>query len=142
MDVFNPEYVSLFDSDFFPNVFMNLPCGAALIQLLLDESGTPVDYVTLEVNTHFLKVMRKTRDSVIGKKARSLLTEDELAHWLDVFTPVALHRQKAMHAMYTNHQKHKYNVLTVSPRRGYICLIFSEDTDYNSVSARHHIFYS
>ncbi|MBN2812232.1 MAG: hypothetical protein JXP39_10110 [Spirochaetales bacterium] len=130
MENFNSEYISHFDGIFFARVFMEMPCGAAYLQLLFDDAGNPIDYVTLEVNPYFLRTMHKTREAVIGRKASSRVSPEELKHWISIFQPVAMEGASGSYAMYTNSQQTKFTVLAMSPKIGYFCLFFTEDPEY------------
>lgn len=126
MDTLQAEYFSHFESDFFPRVFMAIPCGASYLQLILDDTGTPIDYITLDVNPVFLQLLGTSKENVIGRRASDQLQSTELQHWLDIFSPVALGKNLINTTMYTHSKKRKFNITAISPRKGYFCLFFSE----------------
>lgn len=71
------KYRSLFDS---------LDDGFCIIEVLFDESGTPVDYVILEANPAFMK--QTGLADVIGKRMRDLEPAHE-EHWFQIYGEIA-----------------------------------------------------
>jgi two-component system, cell cycle sensor histidine kinase and response regulator CckA len=71
-------------------LFTEMASGCCLCEIVCDASGTPVDYVTLEVNAEFERIMGVGRDAVVGRKASAFMGREELDLWLGIFGPVAL----------------------------------------------------
>lgn len=128
MESIKAEYVSHFGSDFFPKAFIALPCGASYLQLIIDDTGTPIDYITLDVNPAFLQLLETSKDKVIARRASEQLSTTELRYWLDIFSPVALGEGITRTTMYAHSKIRKFNVTAISPRKGFFCLFFSEVT--------------
>ncbi len=66
-------------------VLENLGLGYALHEMRFDERGQPVDYVTLEVNGAFERILSTSREAVVGRRASELIPPEELAQWLARF---------------------------------------------------------
>jgi len=71
-------------------LFSEMAIGCALHQIICDPSGKPVDYITLEVNDAFERVLSVKRADVVGKRASEILPPAELAKWVEIFGAVAL----------------------------------------------------
>ncbi len=71
-------------------LFSQMMLGCSLQEIICDEHGRPIDYVTLDVNPEFERLLGVPRAAVVGARASAFLPPAELARWLDVFGPVAL----------------------------------------------------
>ena len=109
-------------------LFSELMNGCALHSIVCDEEGKAVDYITLEVNQAFERLLGVSRDAVIGKRASELLPPDELHHWLDIFAPVA---QQGTSTQYTVHSpindKH-FEGVAYCPASGQFAVVFADIT--------------
>ena len=73
------------------SLFSEMIDGCTMCRIVYDRKGNPADYITIEVNKSFEKMLGAHKDLVIGKKAGSILPKNELKSWLDIFTPIAIH---------------------------------------------------
>ena len=73
----------------FRNLFEEMVSGFALHKVVFDEHGQPIDYITLEVNRAFERILNASRESVIGKKAYETVPGLD-GKWLGIFGKVAL----------------------------------------------------
>jgi PAS domain-containing protein len=66
--------------------------GFAYHKIIVDKTGKPVDYVFLEVNHAFEKMMGLKRERIIGKKITEVLPgiDKDPADWIGVYGKVAL----------------------------------------------------
>ena len=103
--------------------------GFALHQILCDDAGNPIDYVTLEVNKAFETFLNAPRDVVIGKKASEILLQDELNHWLDIFSPVALTGKPTHYEMYSPLNKKHFEGSAYCPEIGKFAVTFTDVTE-------------
>jgi PAS domain S-box-containing protein len=91
----------------FRSLFMGMVSGAAIHELLLDEAGNPVDYITLDINKSYENIVDKKREEVVGEKASEIIPQAELQDWLAIFGPVALTGKPTRYEMYSPlHQKY------------------------------------
>jgi len=105
-------------------VFMDMPCGAAMHRIVCDPEGRPVDYVTTEVNAMFTALLGTKADAVVGVPASEHLSRDELNHWLEVFSPVALRGESRFYTMYSSHRETTFNGTALCPKPGYFFVMF------------------
>lgn len=73
-------------------LFMNMLNGFAYHQIVLDEHGTPIDYIFIDVNEAFEQLIGKRRDEIIGKRATELFANLEMQDFnrINSFGEVAL----------------------------------------------------
>ena len=64
--------------------------GCAVHEIICNPAGQPVDYVTLDINHEFERLLGARRTDVVGQLASKILPPTELASWLEIFGPVAL----------------------------------------------------
>ena len=71
------------------NLFEEMVSGFALMEIVYDDDGTPLDYLTLEVNRAFEKILEASRDQVVGRLAYADNPKLD-SHWLEIFSQVAI----------------------------------------------------
>ena len=87
------------------NLFEEMVSGFALLDIVYDSVGNPVDYVTLEVNKAFEKMLGVSKQQIAGKRAyEAVPTLDDF--WLDIFSQVIQSGQPRRYERYaTNVEK-------------------------------------
>jgi PAS domain S-box-containing protein len=103
--------------------------GCALHEIVCDSDGTPIDYITLEVNHAYEKLLEVEREDVIGKKASDILPQPELQHWLEIFGPVALTGESARYQMYSASNQKYFEGTAYRPENGKFAVTFSNITE-------------
>jgi len=109
-------------------LFSEMSSGCSLQEIICDQQGQPVDYVTLDVNTAFESLLDVPREAVIGGKASSVLPPEELQHWLGVFGPVALTGQSTRYEMYSPLNQKYFEGVVYSPEHGKFAVVFADVT--------------
>ena len=112
------------------SLFTQMLSGFALHEMICDDAGRAVDYVTLEVNTAYESMLNVPASAVIGKKASEMLPKEELEHWLGVFGPVALTGQSARYAMYSPFNQKHFEGAAYSPEKGKFAVNFADITEH------------
>lgn len=84
-------------------LYERLGWGFAEHQMLFDEGGAPVDYVTLQVNVVFERLLGVSRGDVLGKPASTILPASELAHWVSLFGKVVRNGESTSYETYSPH---------------------------------------
>jgi PAS domain S-box-containing protein len=98
-------------------LFSRMNAGCALHSVICDDSNNPVDYVTLEINDAFEKLLGVRREDVIGSRASENLPKDELAKWVGLFGPVAMTGKPAEYELYSpvNNKYFEGNAYSLEP---------------------------
>ena len=76
-------------------MFRNMPCAAAIHRIDRDGLGKPIDYSVVDVNDAFCGFFDTTSGEIIGMRASARLRDNELAYWLDIFSPVAFGEKRS-----------------------------------------------
>ncbi len=116
-------------------LFSEMLAGCALQQVIL-EDGKPVDYVTLDANSSFERLVGVSKESVIGKKASGFLPPAELKQWLSVFGPVALEGTSARYEIYSPLNQKYFEGNAFCPEKGICAVTFSDVTDRKHADER------
>jgi PAS domain S-box-containing protein len=121
--------------DTYRDLFEKLGWGYARHRMILDAQGTPVDYVTLNVNKTFEKLLRAPRDGVIGQHASAILPGPELARWLKIFGDVVRTGQSATYEIYSPHHQRHFHGHAYSLARDQFSVAFEDVTERQKAHA-------
>lgn len=110
------------------SLFRNLDEGFAYHKMVTDESGRPVDYIFLEVNSSFEQLTGLKADDVLGRTVREVLPgiEDDPAGWIERYGRVALGGQSDSFEQYSDVLGRWYSVTAYCPEKGYFAAIFRD----------------
>lgn len=117
--------VSITQDPFIHTLFMEMPCACMLHELVCDDRGNPVDYIPIEANTAFPKVIGADPAPIIGKRASEYMNAEAARHWLDIFAPAALHGKTVRYHMYAPQMKQTYFGTAISPEPGVFLSMFT-----------------
>jgi len=113
------------DDPSFRALFTEIPCACMMHRMIFDERGNSVDYVPLEPNPGFARVLGFDPAQIIGKRASEYLPEAEARHWASVFAPAAIDGIKVSVTVYSPRKKQTYRVTAISPARGFFLTMYS-----------------
>ncbi len=73
------------------SLFEKMNDSFALHKIVLDDNDTPIDYIFIEVNKSFEKMLGIKRDDVIGKRVTEVFPgiENDSADWIGTYGKVA-----------------------------------------------------
>ncbi|MBF0477939.1 MAG: PAS domain-containing protein [Candidatus Omnitrophica bacterium] len=109
-------------------LFDEMVSGFAYHQLICDEKGQPVDYITLEVNKEFEKLTNGPKELVIGKRAYAAVPGLD-KEWLDIFGQVALTGQPCHYVQYASNLGKWFEGSVFSGEKGFFAVTFVDITD-------------
>jgi PAS domain S-box-containing protein len=109
----------------------NLPDGLAYCKMVLDNTGKPLDYIFLEVNSSFEALAGLPRDHIIGKKLTEVRPgiEGLSFDWIGVFGKVAATGKSTRLQQYLKQQDRWYEVTAYSDQPGYFAVVFHDITE-------------
>jgi PAS domain S-box-containing protein len=113
------RYRALFDS------MLNAFC---LHEVVLNNDGEPVDYVFLDVNPAFERLMHKTRDEVIGKRVTEVFPELD-RKWIQIYGNVALNGHPVRFDKDTKAVGRNFRIIAYSPAPFQFATVFEDCTD-------------
>lgn len=116
------KYRSLFDT------MMN---GFAYCKILVDENNQPIDFVHLEVNDAWERLIGLKREDVIGKKATEAMPgiKETAPDLISTYGKVALTGKATALELYYQPLEIWLNISTYCPQRGYFGLFFENITE-------------
>ncbi|MBI5034331.1 MAG: PAS domain S-box protein [Chloroflexi bacterium] len=109
-------------------LFENMANGSALHEIICDEHGKPIDYVTLEVNSEYERLLGVKREMVIGQRAYQTVPELD-REWLDIFGHVALTGEPRHYVQYASNLAKWFEGSAYCPTKGQFCVTFHDVTE-------------
>ena len=123
------ELAILASEEKYRTLFSEMSAGGALHEIICDDSGNAIDYITTEVNSAYESILGVKREAVIGKRASEILPKEELQHWLDIFGPVALTGRSANYEMFSSLNNKYFEGSAYSPEPGKFAVTFLDLTE-------------
>ncbi len=114
----------------FKSLFSNMSEGFAYHRIVLDARGRPSDYIFLEVNDAFERLVGLKRKDVIGKRVTAALPgmEKDRARWIAKYGKVASTGKPIQFESFSETLDRWYTVSAFSPHKGYFAVTFSDIT--------------
>ncbi len=115
-------------------LFSNMINGFAYHKLITDELNNPIDYLFIDVNPYFEKIINKKREDIIGKKVTEVLPgiEKDPADWIRKYGQVAQNGESLQFESYSEILQKWFSVSAYSPKKGYFVTVFEDITDMKS----------
>jgi PAS domain S-box-containing protein len=117
------------------SLFAALGYGFAVHELLVDDAGEPRDYVTLEVNPAFERLLGATADQVIGRRVSEVLPPEELARWLPLFGGVVRSGEPVHYEQHSPHNDRTFRGYAYRPEPGRFAVLFEDVTEQHRLAA-------
>jgi PAS domain S-box-containing protein len=111
----------------FRSLFDQMTEGFALHEIVCDDHGIPYDYKFLEINAAFEHLTGITREQVIGKSMREVMTDNDPS-WIRIYGEVALTGQPIQYEYYANTVKSYFEVYAFSPSPNQFAVLFRDVT--------------
>ncbi|MFO8019682.1 MAG: PAS domain S-box protein [Promethearchaeia archaeon] len=120
------------------SLFNNMSAGFAYHRALYDQKGKPIDYIFLEVNSHFEKLSGLKKENIIGKKVTHVLPgiENDPANWIGRYGKVALTGNQIEFENFSEPLQRWYYVTAYSPKKEYFACIFMDITEQKRVEKK------
>ncbi len=122
------------------SLFNNMSEAFAYHRIVLDAAGKPCDYVFLEINEAFTRLIGLEADRVIGKRVTVALPgiEKDPADWIGKYGAVAVTGEPVQFESYSALLDRWYSVSAFSPRRGFFACTFTDITERRRAEAERH----
>lgn len=117
--------VPLAQDPFLHTLFMEMPCACMYHELVFDDDGNAIDYIPIEANRAFARVIGKDPAPIIGRRASEYISEDAARHWLSIFAPAALQGKTVRYHMYAPQMRQTYFGTAISPEPGAFLSMFT-----------------
>ena len=113
------------------SLFENMIDGFALHQIIVDETGKPIDYIFREVNSAFEKLTGLKAEDILNKNVTQALPgiKKDPADWIGVYGKVALTGKEARFEQYSKQLGRWYAVVAYMPIPNYFATLFEDITE-------------
>jgi PAS domain-containing protein len=102
--------------------------GVALHEVIVDETGTPMDYTILDVNPAYETIMGLKRDQAVGKRASAVYGVNK-PPYLDVYAKVASTGLPISFQTTFEPMQKSFRISVFSPARGKFATVFEDITE-------------
>ncbi len=110
------------------SLFNNINSGIALHEIILDDSGKPVDFTFLDVSPTWELQTGLNREDVIGKRGLEIIPNLE-QKWIDVYGKVALTGESISFVDHSEYLDKYWGVKAYCPCQGQFAVAMNDVTD-------------
>ena len=112
------------------SLFKNMLDSFAYHKIVVDKNGKPIDYIFLETNDEFHKMLGIKREDVIGRKVTEVIPGigNDSTDWIGIYGKVALSGEIKRMESYSSALKKWYSVAIYCPEPGYFATLFEDIT--------------
>ncbi|WP_430816900.1 PAS domain-containing protein [Carboxylicivirga sp. RSCT41] len=109
-------------------LFDNMSEAFALYEIVLDEQGTIMDYVTRDANSMYIHYMNRSRSEVIGLKHSQMVSDSEKLDkaWLQLMQQVAHEGISAGIVRKAQYDGQYYEGNLYCPKKGFVAAVFHD----------------
>lgn len=121
----------------FRALFENTPNVLAFQEVIVDETGIPIDFIFLQVNDAFLSYSNLSREDVLGKKVTEVYPGVETAQrdWIQTMGNVALSGEPFRMDSFMEQYNRWFKVLAFSPKKNQFVTVFADIHDMKLAEA-------
>lgn len=113
----------------FRDLFENAISGVAIHEITLDESGAPVDYLFLAVNSAFEKHTGLSAADVVGKYVTEVISGIEQTHLIQIYGNVAITGQAVRFEQFFAPLQRHYSISAFQAGQGRFGAVFEDITE-------------
>ena len=110
--------------------------GFALHEIVYDDKGQPVDYITLDVNRAYERLLQVSRNDVIGKRVYAMWPDLD-REWLELFAEVARTGEARSYTKFAANIGKWFEGVAFRPREGRFAVTFVDVTERRRVAEDH-----
>ncbi len=109
-------------------LYSSMDQGLALHEIITDKNGNPIDYVFLDINDSYTRLLGVTREMSIGKRIKEVMPEVE-QYWIDIFGKVALTGESSYYENYLETTGRYYSTYSYSPKKNQFAVLVTDITE-------------
>ncbi|MEP3837563.1 MAG: CheR family methyltransferase [Algibacter sp.] len=112
----------------YKNLFDNLNEGFLHGEIITDQSGKPIDWIYIDANTAFEKLIGLERKDFVGNRLMDILPyiQDDPTYWIETFGETALSNKKNFIKEYSTKEGKHYQVHLFCPAKGEFAATFAD----------------
>ncbi|MCZ7402759.1 MAG: PAS domain S-box protein [Candidatus Methanoperedens sp.] len=115
--------------EMFSNLFSEMVSGCSIQELICNTEGEPIDYITLDVNKSFERILNLSKEDVVGKPASTFLPSEELSKWVKIFGKVAIDGHSRPYEQFSPTNNKYFAGVVFSPKCGQFAVTFEDITE-------------
>jgi len=109
-------------------LFSTMQTGFALHEIICDDENKPTDYVFLEINPTYEKMIGFKAENIVGKTVREILPQVE-SYWIETYSQVALTGKPAKIERYSQEIGRYFDIVAYCPQHGQFAAIITDITE-------------
>ena len=109
-------------------LYRSMNQGIALHEIITDENDKPIDYVFLDINDSYTRILGVTREMSIGKRITEVMPKVE-PYWIEVFGKVAQSGKPYYYENYLETTGRYYATYSYSPKKNQFAVIVEDITE-------------
>ncbi len=109
-------------------LFTAIDQGLAVHKIITDENGKPIDYIFLDINESYTRLLGVTREMSIGKRIREVMPKVE-QYWIDIFGKVALTGEPSYYENFLETTGRYYSTYSYCPKKNYFAVLVNDITE-------------
>ena len=123
------------DIEFYKRL-INKSAGYALHRIVLDEEGSPVDYIFIDINETFEEYTGLKGEEILNKKITEVLPGilNNEFDWIDFYGNIALNGGEEKLEQFSEPLNRYYHIKVFSPGKDHFVTLFTDETDQMRLS--------
>lgn len=109
-------------------LYSQMDQGLALHKLITDDQGKPIDYVFIDINQSYTRLLGLKLENVLGKRIKEVMPGVE-SYWIEEFGKVALTGNPSYFENFLASTGHYYSTHTYCPKIGYFAVLVTDITE-------------
>ncbi|KXG75528.1 EAL domain-containing protein [Thermotalea metallivorans] len=112
----------------YKEILMRSPVAYGYQRILTDSEGNPCDYIFMEANPAFEKMIGFKEKDIIGKKLTKILdnTQKDVFNWIQTCGKIALEKEYSEFIRYAKELGGWYKIVVFSPEEKHFAIMFYE----------------
>ena len=108
-------------------LYTSMDQGMALHEIITDDDGKPVDYIFLDINDSYTRLLGVTREMSIGRRIKEVMPKVE-QYWIDTFGKVAQSGEPFYYENYLETTGKYYSTYSYCPKKNYFAVLVNDIT--------------
>ena len=119
------------NEDTYRSIFKNMRSGVAYQKIILGSKNEPIDFIFIEVNKAFEKILGLKRDDIIGKMFSEIMpaTKESMFAWATFYGKIALTGKEIKFEQFLKDVGRWYVVSSYSLEKEYFITIYDDITE-------------
>ncbi|MDQ1265508.1 MAG: hypothetical protein QG635_659, partial [Bacteroidota bacterium] len=125
------KYLSLIkiSEEKYYQLFSEIVAGISVNEILFDQKGNPADYITIDVNKSFERILNIKKENVIGLKASQHLAPEELSTWLGIFKKSLITNEQVHYENYSPTNNKYFEGVVFQTKKNQFAVTFFDVTE-------------